>query len=332
MKRRMRSDGAIAIVAIAAMAALAGCAEVELGPPQPLGAGIGGELLPECAARASVIGAQPGSAAIDAPVEEAMRVGEQACFALELRDGTAHSQWLLRLEALSAESGAAGQTTLTLNATDGRTFTLASGTALVALTAHGPFRGDGTGVPDDAPAAASVANVPSAFLREGIDRACEVGLRSVATAASGSGSSADPAAPITDEDLRAYCGGFATLFAFLQVVQRDPVLSELLWQVIEKPSALSVLLSGFSVSLGFTPHFDAIEVVREPLPGVAVGYRLPVDLRLNGTPALRMELLVVRPHPPLQICGGIVALKARHPAEAARSLSVWLLSARRGGV
>lgn len=301
-----------------ALALVASCSSVELGPPTPLGAALGGALLPSAAATLTRLKVVPG--AIGAPSKGAMRTGDQAWLALELRDDGSRRQWLLELLALSEESLEVQQT-MTLDALDGRKFTLSSGMTMLAVTVHGPFTADaGATVPSSATAVA----VPGTFLREGLAGACEVGLRSWRSLESN-----DPAQvrTVSDADMRTYCSGFATLVAFLQLVQNNDVLSSVLWEVIDKPSPLAVLFAGFSISLGIDPHFHSIEVVERPVPNVGVGYRLPLDLRINDTPALRMELLVVSPDPPLQICGGIVAIEGRHPARPNRRLSLWLVAA-----
>jgi hypothetical protein len=293
------------------------CATPALGPPKPLSVRVGGEMLPSCAAAAE---AWLGPARIDAPSEGPIAIGDRVAFALELATDARLRQWLLLLEAKKQVDGGE-QCTLTLTATDGRRFTLRSGATEVMVAVRGPFE-----VGSSAPVESreEIARVPTAFLKEGVDGACEVGMRMTRAA---SAPSSEPQA--SDADMRTFCGGIGALYAFLQVVQNNHVLRSILYEVVEKPSLLSIVLAGFSVSLGIEPHFPLIEPIADPLPGVGRGYRLPIDLALNGAPALRMELLVVRPLSPLHICGGIIALRATHPTREEHRFAVWLISARR---
>ena len=305
-------------IAPLALAIVPACSTPELGPPTPLGAALQGTLLPSSAALLARMKVTPGS--IEAPTERAIRSGDGAWIALELYDDGARSQWLLRLDVLTEESQEMQQS-MTLDSIDGRKFTLRSGMTLLAVCVHGPFTEDSVG---NVPSSATVVTVPAAFLREGLAGACEVGLHNWRLLESRESAAVSK---VSDADLRTYCGGFATLVAFLQLVKDNDVLSSVLWKVIEKPSPFAVLLAGLSISLGIDPHFQAIEIVEHPLHGVERGYRLPVDLRINDTPALRMELLVVKPDVPMQICGGIVAIEGRHPTRPSRRLSMWLCSA-----
>jgi len=95
---------------------LAACAHTELGPPEPLGVALGGELLPACMAAAKVHAITIGG--FDRPLSGPMLPVDEAAFVLELRNGDQRQQWLLVLQAITVERMDT-KATMTLNALDG---------------------------------------------------------------------------------------------------------------------------------------------------------------------------------------------------------------------
>jgi hypothetical protein len=130
--------------------------------------------------------------------------------------------------------------------------------------------------------------------------------------------------------VNAVMGGAVTLFSVLELVQRIPQLDAILWEVVEKPSPLAVLLEG-GLRVNVKPGFDRATRASPPpsLPIAETAWSFPVDLKVNGTTALRCRLLVTDPHAPLHLAGGVLALAARHPTDAARRLRIRVVAARR---
>ena len=121
--------------------------------------------------------------------------------------------------------------------------------------------------------------------------------------------------------------------ALLQVVQGDEVLSPLLWEVVQRPSLLS-LIGNFGASVVVQPLFHSTERATPPrgLPVAGPAWRVPMRLFVNDTPSLDIELLVGRTEQPFALCGAILAAVARNPTDRGREFSMLLLAARRGGL
>lgn len=119
--------------------------------------------------------------------------------------------------------------------------------------------------------------------------------------------------------------------ALLDTVRGDPQLSPILWQVVQRPSLWSVIGS-LGVSVVVEPHFQrAVETV-PPIAEMPHGaaWRLPIELFVNGAPALVAELLVGTSRPPFAVGGGILGAVARHPSDPDLEFEVLLLAACRG--
>jgi len=122
---------------------------------------------------------------------------------------------------------------------------------------------------------------------------------------------------------------FFALRTFFSAAMEIPACQDVLEQVIQKPSAWSVL-SSLGVSTNFKYGWQ--EVRSAPDGPVALAqpvYLLPLRVSLNNTLAVKATLAVTVPHPPLQACAGIVALCAEHPTVPDRRLFLRVLSARR---
>jgi hypothetical protein len=118
--------------------------------------------------------------------------------------------------------------------------------------------------------------------------------------------------------------------ALLQVVQEDRVLAKILWEVVQKPSAWSVL-ANLGVRVTIQPRFHEARPVASPLPGGhGPAFVVPFALAVNDRPALDIDLCVVPSAVPIALGGGVVAATAHHPQDAGIELAMLLLAARRG--
>ena len=124
----------------------------------------------------------------------------------------------------------------------------------------------------------------------------------------------------------------AAAISFLQIAQGDPVLSKVFWQVIEKPSLLSMLRHrGVNLNMTFGP--DAPHRVVSDLPRGLEGrpvFALPFEIELNGKIAMTGEIWSTEPTPPLHVVAGIVRVEGRHPGDPSRVMSLELRGARHG--
>lgn len=124
--------------------------------------------------------------------------------------------------------------------------------------------------------------------------------------------------------------GDLALRNMLRVVRESAVLYDILWTVLDKPSIFSVIGNlGVRVSV----HEDfakARELAPLTIAGQTfAGYELPVELRLNGLPALRSRVLVTEPNSPLNLSAGILRLDAFQPSDPTARVSIRVLAARR---
>ena len=60
-------------------------------------------------------------------------------------------------------------------------------------------------------------------------------------------------------------------------------------------------------------------------------YEMPIQLNLNDKVSLKAKIIMVAPHPPLQVCAGIVEIDAEHPVNHENKLLIQLIAARTSG-
>ena len=122
-----------------------------------------------------------------------------------------------------------------------------------------------------------------------------------------------------------------SLTALLGLTQDDELLSKLLWNVIKKPSIVSVVL-GMSVNITIMPGFHLANPVPSPFTDVALDgpfWNLPMAIAINGETALDVNLLVANFGPPYSITGGILAFEGHHP-DGSTTVQARLVGARIG--
>jgi hypothetical protein len=119
------------------------------------------------------------------------------------------------------------------------------------------------------------------------------------------------------------------MMALLNVVQEDDALADHFWKVVEKPSLWSVI-TGFGVRASLTMAFEKSVPVAMPSPNLPAAERafvVPLQIDVNGSPALLVDVVVIDSARPFAICGGIVAATARHPTRSDTRLELQLLGA-----
>ncbi len=154
------------------------------------------------------------------------------------------------------------------------------------------------------------------YLPDGIADACRAALDPDPPPARGFA----PGQPAGPKARGTFC-----LMDLLRVVVHSNELAAVLWDVIDRPSLLS-LLGGVEVSAGMS--FRHARPITDPSLE-APGYAFPLVLRVNGTDALHCEVTVVEPASPLRVCGGVTQIVGHAPDDPTRRVVLRLLAARR---
>ncbi len=103
-----------------------------------------------------------------------------------------------------------------------------------------------------------------------------------------------------------------SLIALQGLALDDDLLADLAWSVIDKPDLLSVV-ANLGVHVTLVVQYEDARVLASPPEHLEGACWLPLELLVNDTPALELDLLVVPPRPPHSVTGGILAFEARHP-------------------
>lgn len=258
----------------------------------------------------------------------AWQCGDEVLFGLRLCTGTSSQRWLLHVvveEPVAMRHADAGAATdeplppvewpIKVN---GTTEPFRSPLCRVHVTVAD---GEGTLLGSTHPV------VPRSFLQRGFAPVCRH-VQRVLDRWPGIGQSKRFYELVEPKDL---AEAVVSSIALLQVVQGDPVLSPLLWQIVQKPSVLSVL-KNLGADVVIQPMFHATQQtgsLREFGYEGAV-WTVPMRLLVNDELALLTDLVVGAADAPLHTCGGIVGVHARHPRDATREFSMLLLAARSG--
>ncbi|MFT7484478.1 MAG: hypothetical protein ACI9F9_000318 [Candidatus Paceibacteria bacterium] len=109
-----------------------------------------------------------------------------------------------------------------------------------------------------------------------------------------------------------------SLVSLIGLAQGDDLLSDLMWDVIDKPSIFSVL-SSLGVTVNVTPRHDLAIQLNGDVEGLDVPGPLwifPMSFSINGQAALHLDLAVANPSPPWAMTSGIVAFRGQHPTKS----------------
>lgn len=116
----------------------------------------------------------------------------------------------------------------------------------------------------------------------------------------------------------------------LRVILGSEVLYDVLWDVVDKPSLVSVLAEG-GAKVSMTRDFERARAIAPvALAGREyLAYELPVELRINGAPALRCALVVTEPESPMHLSAGILGIDGHRPSDPDVRVALRVLAARR---
>ena len=258
---------------------------------------------------------------------------DEVVFALRLRKGGEVHRWVLRLSVLFGQElverldqdkqqaiGMWGHQTWTYTAMhDGEPQELAATSLMLPVTA---VVSDETGTK----LSSSLVRLPVHLLGRGVLPAIDSALAAEAA----------PAAIATQQDfarsIRPMVDASIAMMALLHVVQEDDALADYFWQVVGKPSLWSVV-TGLGVHATLSMPFEkSVPATTLPpsLPTAERAYVVPLQIDVNGSPALFIDVVAIDSARPYSVCGGMVAATARHPTKPDVTLELQLLSARLG--
>lgn len=126
---------------------------------------------------------------------------------------------------------------------------------------------------------------------------------------------------LTDEQrpqyIKQYMSHLGSLLAMTQMFHESAAMQKLMLQTIQIPSWWSLLTQGVNLQ----PTVDIMGAERV-LTDYGAGYRVPVELAINGDPALYATITAVEPRGPLILCSGIIAVDGFAPHRPDEILSV----------
>jgi hypothetical protein len=134
----------------------------------------------------------------------------------------------------------------------------------------------------------------------------------------------------TPDERKEIARGYISLYAMSLSLQSNKVFNKMLFESVEKPSLLSLIFEETTISIGERSDAPLTKTTWELGNSTLPAYRMPMRLLINGKEAMIFDLTVVPHNTPLGLCGGLVALEARHPTKADVKISVRLIGAHRG--
>jgi hypothetical protein len=137
---------------------------------------------------------------------------------------------------------------------------------------------------------------------------------------------------LTPEQERGVIGGIPALESYFNVVQNTPGLSDILFDILDLPSAWSMIRNGGIKDVEFHFERERVEEANGAEWGVrefGPAYHLPFVIKLNKQTALNLTFVVTSPNPPLLACAGVVGLLAEKPGQPQNYLTLRVVSARR---
>ncbi len=251
-------------------------------------------------------------------------------YLIELRGAAASRQWLVSVSDGSPTRKEANATDLTLHVSTGDRFSFSAEDVSLRVSTQGPWLASGK--QSYRRLEADVA-APRGFLDLGFNRFCQVLCRlhdqGMTEGSLGISVSTNPFPPeavehgrararalgLNSDDLRAAAGTVPSFSAYFAIIQSTEGLSDILYNLIEKPSMLSVILHGLDVNFILrSAGVTRIDGSAWGLPASTCCYRIPVQMNLNGKPAMSLDLVVTDPeNSGLANVAGVVGFVAMRP-------------------
>lgn len=260
--------------------------------------------------------------------------GDSVTALITLREGRTAKQWLVRLElALPTDkerkTNPVSESEMTVN---GHKYHFSGGDPLALdIRIAGPFIA-GKKPPTEEKKTRTL--VPPNFLALGLDEACRV-LTAVMHSPEKSSGTSPPSAPasppvISPREEQIVGGMFPALVTFFNAAQTTPGIHDIMWTVLDLPSAWSILKRGGKIEPDFTfgDNLSAVAPAAWAMPDRPLFY-LDLDLTLNEQPALQASFVVTSPAPPLLNTAGIVGLVAQSPTKKDKRMDLQVVAAHR---
>lgn len=133
------------------------------------------------------------------------------------------------------------------------------------------------------------------------------------------------------DDIKVVSEGVAACARLFRLLRQNPVLKQILREVLALPSLWSIL-TNWGVRITFSVDFFAAERVDPArFPGEQRElWSVPMMVLLNGQPGFLARVIVGPSGSPDGAVAGVYGIVARHPTDADRRVQVRLLSSRRG--
>lgn len=259
--------------------------------------------------------------------------GDSVTALISLREGQSLKQWLVQLQLArptdqERKDNAVPESKVNVNGHDYR-FSGGSPLALDIRIA-GPFVA-GKKPPTGEKRARTL--VPPNFLALGLDEASRILISAVnpspKTAETSAPASASPPV-LSPQEERTVGGMFPALITFFNAAQTTPGIREIMWTVLDLPSAWSLVKHGGKIVPGFTfgENISEVEQTAWAFPDHRLFY-LGLNLTLNEQPALQVSFIVTSPAPPLLNTAGIVGLVAQSPTKKDKRMDLQIVAAHR---
>lgn len=307
------------------------------------------DVAPPCAALLAAAQAKNiPLAQIDPTMDETrLDPGDSITGLITLFDKSRRKQWLVYLEVVAptaAESARKPAPPMVLYSSFGSTQACVSAPAFVVVRTLGPF--DNTTRAGKAPEKSARFELNKGFLSLGLHHAAAAfqtfeqgpirgswycSQKPIAEAELAKGRELAGRLQLTPETERAMIGAIPAMLSYFEVVRNSPGLSEIFFEVVDLPSAWSLVRNAGirSVGLRFVKGAGQAESAQWNLPASAPANHFPMVLDLNDQRALNLHFVVTRPNPPLLACAGVIGMLAEHPAEKDKYLTLRIVSARR---
>lgn len=285
----------------------------------------------------------------DSPQSREIQPGDKVVLLVSLNEKTDLTQWLVEVEVaeLNAEEKKYKLPESALYSSTGQKHVFRVTPVAFTLRTHGPIERGTSLHKIKTKTARALTNADS--LRLGFDQACEALLhihevklarqdeRTLGLQFRNTPFSDAETAPIrayaeelgvTPAQERALVAASPAISSFFNLAQSTPGLRDIVFKIINLPSAWSLVKSGGKLAPDL--NFIGTRVRRMDVPGPGNRPRLlfPVSLDLNKQPALNCLLAVTSTEPPLTTVAGILELYAFPPDNDSRFAVIQVLSAR----
>ena len=131
---------------------------------------------------------------------------------------------------------------------------------------------------------------------------------------------------IGSDQIRSIAGLAPSLSSFFNLLRSTPGVKDILMEIVDRPSILSLLSKGLEVNFNFRGEGVASEnPISWGLNEDISCYRFPITLKLNGKDGLNVILIVRSPEGPYAMTAGVVGVIAYRPEDTSRVLMIHLL-------